>query len=184
MGLCPLPFKPEAEEIEDADGHYEDGSDLSYCIAGKAHQERENGAAEDAHDEQAADFVLLFRNCLHGSRKDNAEGVAVAVAHQGHTCIDDSRALAKDEAEGGCNHHQNTDEQESPVLQVTHDETAAETAYCLCYEVDGADNGGIIEGDACAFHQYFRSGHTRPHINANMTDNGEEAKQYEGVAKQ
>ena len=177
-------LKPEAEQIEDADSHNEDGSHLSHCIAGKAHEQWENCAAEDAHNEQTADFVLLVGNSLQSSCKDDAERIAVAIAHQGHTCIDDGCALAVDEAEGCQYHHQDTDEQESPVLDIVHDETARETACSLGYEVDGADESGIVKCHASPFHQYLWRGYAGSNVNSYMTDDGDKAKQDEGIAQQ
>ena len=177
-------LEPEAEEVEDADGHDEDGSDLPDGIAGKAHEGREDGAAADAHDEQAADFVLLLRYGLHGTGKDDAEGIAIAEAHQGNAGIDDGGALSVDEAEGGCHHQQDTQEQEGPVLEEAHDEATAEAACSLGYKVDGADEGGIVEAHAGALHQDLRGCDAGADIDAYMADDGQEAKQDEGIAQQ
>ena len=108
--LCFPTLKPIAEQIEDADTHDENGSNLTDCIAGKAHQEREDCAAEDAHNEQARDFVLLFWSGLQSSCKDDAERISVAEAHQSYARIDGCSIVTKDESKSGQYHQQNTQE--------------------------------------------------------------------------
>ena len=175
---------PEAKQIEHAECHDEDGSCLSHEIGGKAHEQGEEGAAEESHNHQSAHFVLLLGHGLEGSGEAEGEDVGVAVADEGDGGVEHGASGAEEHAEHGEGHEQDGDEQEGAAGDSLEDETAREAADGAEDEVEGGGEGGFVEGHAEAFDEEFGGSGVGAHVDAHVTYDAEEAEQDEGIAEQ
>ena len=172
------------DEVEHADGHHQHGAQLSQGIAGESHEEREDGAAEQAHDHQAGNLVLLLRHGQQGLREDDGEDIAIAVADEGDADIDNVVHVGYRQPNHGYQHHQHADPQEGAGGAAREDERAAQATQRTEDEVERRGPRSFVERQFQAFHQQLGRGGVGTDVDAHVAHDAEEAQQDKRVAQQ
>ena len=175
---------PEKEEIDYTDSHHGNSSSLTHCIGGKAHEQREEGAAKKAHNHQSADLILLVASNIESTRKTEREDIGVAIADKGDGRIKHPQFRTHPHACHGKCHHHNTDEEEGAVTHLPKDEAAGETSYRTENEIERCGKGSLVKSHAKTLDKELGGSGISAHINAHVTHDAKEAEQNEWVAQQ
>ena len=171
------------KEIDDTDGHHDDGTCLADSIAGKAHQQREDSTSEESHDHQTAHFVLLVGHRGQRLCKADREDVGVAVADKGDSGIEHPLLGANEEPAHREGHHADADDEEGAVRQYTEEEGARQTANRTEDEVQAGGKGCLVKRHAKAFHQDLRCCGVCTYVDTHVTHDAKEGEQYNRGAK-
>ena len=116
-----------SKQINHAYSHNEDGTCLSEGIAHESHQQGEDSTAEQTHNHQSADLVLLLRHGSERLGKADAEYVRVAVTNKGNSCIEFPLLDTDEEQQHGERHHTYADDEEQAVVHDAQEERACQT---------------------------------------------------------
>lgn len=172
-------------EVEGAENQDEDGAVLAAeGVAGEAHGDGEERAAEEAHNHEAAHLVLLLREGQEGLGEDDGEDVGVAQADEGDAGVYHPRLLHEEEAAEGQEHKCDTEHEERTRGDFLQGKGACEAAGGAQDEVEAGGETGFLERHGETVHQDFRGGDVGTHVDAHVADDAEEAEQGEGVAQQ
>ena len=155
-------------------------------VAGQTHQQREDRAAEEAHDHQSAHLVLLLGSRDHGLGEDDREDVAIAVAHQCDRGPEHPLLRGEHEARHGHAHHQDDNGEEGADVDSAHEDGSREAAEGAEGEVDARSVLKLAERvarGAQALQENLRRHGVGAHVNAHMTHDGYEGKQDDGRAE-
>ena len=137
------------QHVQAANGHHDDGAELGvHGISQGTHDGREDGAADQAHEHQTGNLVLVLRTVHQRVGEEQREHVGVTEADQSHSHPEQGdRRVGGDgaedgEAHGGGGHddaaHQNAD----VVGDLREHDTAGESADHTGDEVDHGGGGG------------------------------------------
>lgn len=137
------------QHVQAANGHHDDGAELGvHGISQGTHDGREDGAADQAHEHQTGNLVLVLRTVHQRVGEEQREHVGVTEADQSHSHPEQGdRRVGGDgaedgEAHGGGGHddaaHQNAD----VVGDLREHDTAGESADHAGDEVDHGGGGG------------------------------------------
>ena len=137
------------QHVQAANGHYDDGAELGvHGISQGTHDGREDGAADQAHEHQAGNLVLVLRTVHQRVGEEEREHVGVTEASQSHSHPEQGgRRVGGDGAEDGEAHggggHDDTAHQNADVVgDLREHDTAGEAADHTGDEVDHGGGGG------------------------------------------
>ena len=153
------------QHVQAANGHHDDGAELGvHGISQGTHDGREDGAADQAHEHQAGNLVLVLRAVHQGVGEEEREHVGVTEANQSHSHPEQGgRRVGGDgaedgEAHGGDGHDDTTHQNADVVGDLREHDTAGESADHTGDEVDHGGGGGDFgEGVAGVFGEGARS---------------------------
>ena len=168
------------------------GAELGvHGISQGTHDGREDGAADQAHEHQTGNLVLVLRTVHQRVGEEQREHVGVTEADQSHSHPEQGdRRVGGDgaedgEAHGGGGHddaaHQNAD----VVGDLREHDTAGESADHTGDEVDHGGGGGDFgEGVAGVLGEDTRSRGVDADVHAHVGYDAEEAQEHDAVREQ
>ena len=178
-GNASRPFHAQRIEhqVQHADSHHQHRAALPERVARKAHKERKDRAAEQAHDHQAGNLVLLLRHGQQGLREGDGEHVAVAETYQCDTYIYNVSRIRNEQTAHGHQHQADTGPQERARRPTAEDERAAQAAKRAEDEVQARGPRSLVERHAQAFHEQLGRRGVRAHVDAHVAHNAQETEQ-------
>ena len=179
-----LHFQRIAYEVEHADGHHGYGSTLSDGITGNSHEQGEYRSAEEAHNHQARNLVLLVGHRGERLGKDDGEYVGVAKPDECDACVDDIVGIGNEQSNHGYQHACHTDAQEPAAREVLEDKGAQQASGRTEDEVKARGKSGLVECEPDAFHQEFGSRGVGTYVDTHVAHDAQETQEDEGLSKQ